>query len=246
MADAPPPSAPAELDSGALARGAVRWISLSSFLFALLAFFVMTPFVMELDNGQLIEGVLMTIVLSTAVLAVGTRPRTLVIAILLLIPALVARWARHCYGESIPAAAFLVPGLVFVLFVVLQLLRFILRAPRVDFQVLCAGLSGYLMLGLLWAFAYLITARTIPDSFLISNAPAGAQLEGFTALYLSMVTLSTVGYGDILPVSNVARMLAMMEATLGTFYVTVLLARLVSMHTSVAPPAARGDSAVSP
>lgn len=235
MADAPPRSGPAELDSGALAHGAARWVSLSSFLFALLALFVATPFVVDLDNGQLIEGVLMTVVLFTAVAAVGTRPRTLTIAIVLVVPALAARWASHYYADAIPPATFLVPGLIFVLFVVAQLLRFILRAPRVDFQVLCAGLSGYLMLGLLWTFAYLIVARSTPDAFLISNAPAGTQLDGFTALYMSMVTLSTVGYGDVLPISKVARMLSMMEATLGTFYVTVLLSRLVSLHTSDNP-----------
>ncbi len=57
-------------------------------------------------------------------------------------------------------------------------------------------------------------------------------MSGFTGFYFSFVTLSTVGYGDITPVSKVARMLAAMEAMTGLLYVAVLIARLVSLYSS--------------
>jgi len=60
-------------------------------------------------------------------------------------------------------------------------------------------------------------------------------MNGFTGLYFSFITLSTVGYGDIIPVSEVARMLAVVEAMFGMFYVTLLIARLVSLYTSKSP-----------
>jgi hypothetical protein len=60
-------------------------------------------------------------------------------------------------------------------------------------------------------------------------------MSGFTGLYFSFITLSTVGYGDIIPVSDVARMLAIVEAMFGTFYVTLLIARLVSLYSSKSP-----------
>src|SRR5580692_1416340 len=53
------------------------------------------------------------------------------------------------------------------------------------------------------------------------------SMNNFNALYFSFTTLSTVGYGDIVPVSGIARMLAMVEAVFGMFYVTLLIARLV-------------------
>ena len=58
------------------------------------------------------------------------------------------------------------------------------------------------------------------------------RMKGFTAHYFSFITLCTVGYGDIAPVSSAARMLAAMEAMTGTIYMAVLIARLVSMHSS--------------
>jgi voltage-gated potassium channel Kch len=57
-------------------------------------------------------------------------------------------------------------------------------------------------------------------------------LAGFNAFCFSFVTLSTVGYGDIVPVSRTARLLAALEATTGTLFVALLIARLVSMHAA--------------
>jgi voltage-gated potassium channel Kch len=57
-------------------------------------------------------------------------------------------------------------------------------------------------------------------------------MSRFTGLYFSFVTLSTVGYGDIVPISDVARMLALTESITGTLFVGVLIARLVSLYSS--------------
>ena len=60
-------------------------------------------------------------------------------------------------------------------------------------------------------------------------------MDGFESFYFSFVTLTTIGFGDIAPVSRVARMLAVMEAIAGMFYVAVLVARLVSIHSTSRP-----------
>ena len=68
-------------------------------------------------------------------------------------------------------------GLLFIGFVVVEFLRFILRAPRVDFGVLCAGIATYLMLGLLWSFAYILVDRLVPNSLLsrLGLSPANSM-----------------------------------------------------------------------
>jgi Ion channel len=137
-----------------------------------------------------------------------------------------------------PAALLMIrgSGVLFIGYVVLEFLRFIMRAPRVDFGVLCAGIATYLMLGLLWSFAYILVDRLVPDSFVFTVGPVSSHsMNNFNALYFSFTTLSTVGYGDIIPVSGVARMLAMVEAVFGMFYVTLLIARLVSLYSFKGP-----------
>jgi hypothetical protein len=130
-----------------------------------------------------------------------------------------------------PPELFLIAGIIFVLFVVVNLLRFVLKASSVDHEVLCASISAYLLLGLAWTFAYWLVDELIPNAFSFNTASAGDKsMAGYNSVYFSFITLSTVGYGDITPVSPVARMLAGTEATTGLLYVAVLIARLVSLQ----------------
>ena len=63
---------------------------------------------------------------------------------------------------------------------------------------------------------------------------------GFNSLYFSFTTLSTIGFGDIVPVSGASRMLAILEAIVGMFYVTMLVARLVSIYSARTDPVNKG------
>ena len=79
--------------------------------------------------------------------------------------------------------------------------------------MLFASISAYLMLGLMWAMAYWLVDRLTPGGAFSFNTNAGPRsIEGFNGFYFSFITLSTVGYGDITPVSRLARWLAAMEA----------------------------------
>jgi hypothetical protein len=207
--------------------------SAAQFLIAVVILFIAFPFVELFQNGDIIEAWLMTLVLVSGVLAVGRRRRTLVIAVLLVSPALVARWLKIYWNDAVPAEVYLIPALIFVGFVMLQFLLFILRASRVNSEVLCAGVAGYLLLGIIWMFAYILVAQLHPGSFSYNVGPPPAHsLASFDAFYFSFITLSTVGYGDITPMSHVARTLAMTEAMTGTLYMAVLISRLVALYTS--------------
>ena len=202
-------------------------------LLALVLLFVSAPFVEDLPGGDSIEAGLLTLVMVSAVFAVGRRRRTLIIALVLVLPALAGKWAFHLRPDLFSPLAFLAPTVAFFAFVVAQLLQFVLRAARVDTNVLCAGIAGYLMLGLLWIPAYVAVARLNPGAFVLTPTPGGAAtLDGYNAFYFSFVTLCTVGFGDVTPVSKVARMLAVTEAITGVFYVAVLISRLVAVHSA--------------
>jgi hypothetical protein len=201
-------------------------------LIALVALFACAPLVEEVKGGDLIVSVLLSLVVVSAILAIAHRRRTLVIAILLAVPTLAARLANHFRPDLVPPRVFLVGGLVVFIFVVAQLLRFVLHAPSVTIEVLCASISAYLMLGLIWTIAYWLVDRLTPGGAFSYNTNAGGHsMNGFTGFYFSFITLSTVGYGDITPASPIARWLAAMEGMTGLLYVAVLIARLVSLYS---------------
>jgi hypothetical protein len=201
-------------------------------LIALALLFLLFPFVEEVKGGDLIVSLLLSLVLLSAVLAVASRGRTLIVALLLAIPAIVGRWISHFRPDLVPPAVFLIAGLLLVAFVVVNLLRFVWRAPSVNIEVLCASISAYLMLGLMWTMAYWLVDQLTPGAFSFNTNAGPRSINGFNGFYFSFVTLSTVGYGDITPVSKVARMLAAMEAMTGLLYVAVLIARLVALYST--------------
>ena len=202
-------------------------------LVALALLFLFFPFVEEVKGGDIIVSILLSLVLLSAVLAVADRKGVFFIALVLAIPAIGGRWISHFRPDLVPPPVFLVAGLALIAFVVANLLRFILRAPSVNTEVLCASISAYLMLGLLWTVAYWLVAKMNPNAFAFNPAGGTKQtMAGFDAFYFSFITLSTVGYGDITPVSKIARWLAAAEAMTGLLYVTVLIARLVSLYST--------------
>jgi hypothetical protein len=233
----PPKTAPAGPAKRPSRIGVVRF-SAAQFLVALILLFVSAPFVAMAKDGGLIESVLMTFVMLSGAMAVGWRRRTLIIAGLLVVPAVAGKWIDHFQPDAIPPAVSQVCGLIFVIFVTAKLLQFVLRAPQVTSEVLCAGISGYLLLGLMWSFAYMMVSRAFPDSaFAFNSIPVKIPMTPFDAFYFSFITLSTVGYGDVTPLFHGARTLAAAEAITGTLYVAVLIARLVALYSTQPPPA---------
>lgn len=121
------------------------------------------------------------------------------------------------------------------------LLRYLLFEQQVTLEVIAASLCGYLLLGILWAIAFSLLDVVQTDSFSFSLADAenssdeqatlrfGTERSAMP-LYFSYVTLTTLGYGDIVPATPTARMLCTVEAIVGQLYLVVLVARLVGLQ----------------
>jgi hypothetical protein len=151
-----------------------RRFSTVQLLIALGLFFIWAPFVEEIEGGQLIVSGLFSLVLLAGIVAVADRKSVMVIAIVLAIPAIGGRWISHFRPDLIPPAVFLVAGLILIAFVVGNLLRFVLRAPSVNTEVLCASISAYLMLGLMWTLAYWLVDRLTPGGAFSFNTNGAA------------------------------------------------------------------------
>src|SRR5579871_4806518 len=107
-----------------------KWSS-AEFLISLLLLVIVTPFVEDLSHGPLIEGLLLTFMLVSAVLAVSSRRSTLSSSLALAVLAIGARWLHHLYGERLSPIIYLVPVLALLGFVLVVYLSYILRAPVV-------------------------------------------------------------------------------------------------------------------
>jgi hypothetical protein len=106
-------------------------------------------------------------------------------------------------------------------------LRFAMRAQQVDSEHLYAALSAYLLVGVFFGLFYWVIDQTAPGTFNVSEG-----LSRTSAIYFSFVTLATLGYGDIVPRTEVARGLAILEGVGGQLFLAVLVARLISLYST--------------
>jgi hypothetical protein len=107
-------------------------------------------------------------------------------------------------------------------------LRFALRGRVVDAEHLYAALSAYLLAGVFCGVLYQVVSHAWPGAFSGGGVPIPLTFP--SAIYFSFVTLATLGYGDIVPASDAARGIAVVEAVAGQLYVAVMIARLVSLY----------------
>ena len=161
--------------------------------------------------------------------------RTLLIVLAAAVVALRAAPAS-AVGEELATGA-LVAGSALALVAVVSAIRFALSAKAVHAEHIYGALSAYLLAGLVFGVLHWAVARTWPDSFAEAAATGtAAGLSLATAIYFSFVTLATLGYGDVVPKTDVARGLAVLEAVAGQLYIAVTIARLVGARLETRVP----------
>lgn len=170
----------------------------------------------------------MALLFSLVVLGFASAARRTALAAALAVLWLVLTWARP-FGDSALNEVLADATLIAICATTIEAaLRRALTARVVDEEMLCAAVSAYVLLGVAWAAAYTILETLQPGSFALSETDATHPWNAL--LYFSFVTLTTLGYGDILPVTPVARAWAMVEAAAGSIYLAILIARLVSSY----------------
>jgi voltage-gated potassium channel Kch len=152
--------------------------------------------------------------------------------------AYVLTWAAEAAAPTATMAAAHACFLGVFALLIYTLSESLFAAGPVDDQRLVAAISVYLCLALVWAFLYALIESFYPGSFdwgsagSAGSAAAGSDLHTSVGnfIYFSAVTLTTLGYGDVLPTSPPARMMAGLQAMLGQVYLAVVVARLVGLH----------------
>jgi hypothetical protein len=197
-------------------------------IFLLLMLFIVLP----LSRGgmlQVMSRVTVTVLLLFTLVTMARRHGRLAGAALFVTAAVVLDWLQFVLPSRATAAissALAVGGLLAL--TVLLLVK-VLGEGKVTWHRINGAIAVYLLLGVLFAVSYGMIATLVDGAFAVASGdrPA-AGWGGF--LYFSLVTLTTVGYGDITPVHAMARSLANLESLVGQLYPAILIARLVSLE----------------
>ncbi len=199
-----------------------RFVSLW-FLFALLI--VLFPFVKG-DIGAFVFSILFSLILISSVLTAGDNPRVRLLGLSLMAIAVGSRWAYFLVGGLILNEIAYLFGTLTLALVSLLLFLALFTTKEVSSRTIWQAISAYLLLGLAWASFYASIEALVPGSFRDSVFPDVA-MSFSTMIYFSFVTLATLGYGDILPTTQEARGLIIIEVLMGVLYMAILISRLV-------------------
>ena len=120
-------------------------------------------------------------------------------------------------------------GALFIGFVISLLIKYIFNEKEVTKEVIYAAVVVYLLMAIMWSFTYFILEYFYPGSFSI---PEGPSRGVYRFLYFSFVTITTLGYGDVTPLTQKASSLVILEAVTGQMYLVIVVAWLVGMHVS--------------
>jgi hypothetical protein len=143
--------------------------------------------------------------------------------------ALAARFADRFDDTTWLTHAADIVSAVFTLLVLLLLLNYVVRAPRVTQNTRLAAICVYILVGVLFGFIFLLIFRAQPYAFKLDASLGSPETQ---LRYFSMITLTTVGYGDIMPKTSEARALSALEALIAQIYLAAIVARLVGIEVA--------------
>jgi hypothetical protein len=205
-----------------------------SLLITLMLLMVLVPLLQEWMFGRYLIEFLFVIVLIAGLRAIVVRKDLFIFQIALLAVSLILGIFATTQSHELLFALSIAGRILFMVLVALTILFDLFRGRKVTGDTLAGAVCVYLMIALIWGFGFLLIEFLVPGSFSFTQGHARMQLwlsqEFFPFFYFSLVTVTTVGYGDMAPVTTAAQSFATMEALLGQIYLTILVARLVGMY----------------
>jgi hypothetical protein len=211
-----------------------KWIRVNRFSFLLISivlFLVLRPFVEGLVRINLLMEIFVSVILLSGIYAVSESRVSLVFALLTGLPALFIGWSFQLL--KVPALLLthhICSGLFFGVATII-ILRHLVNQKVVTVDLIWGAVCGYFFIGFMWGDIYSLLETIQPGSFNLGQQPV-MNIDSF--IYFSFVSLTTLGYGDIIPLTKQAQSLAIIEAVMGQMYLAVNIAALVAIRISQA------------
>lgn len=205
-------------------------LSFFALMVGLLALMLASGFV-DRWTGRLVLDLAMTLVLLAGVWSTYHHRGLLMVGMVVAVPALVTRWIDLAVPDAGLTMTVSILTAGFMIFNAAALFLYIVRQGQPRNDTVYGGVCIYVLLGFVWRELYLLVEMLHPGSFTVAaQAEAGLAAVEPYLMYFSFVTLTTLGYGDVSPVGDIARTLSTLEAVIGQMFVAVFIARLVGLR----------------
>jgi hypothetical protein len=198
-----------------------------------------TLFVLPLTPARISTSILLNLVFSLIMLlgvySLGHNRKVFWVGLLIMLPALIFRWMSYFIDSQVAYGIAEISASVFLFFTFLMIIVHILQEKNISLDTIYGGIVAYLFIALCFSSLYNGIFIFNNNAFLFNGAleTIGKSIDAQTFgdfTYYSLITLSTVGYGEITPFSTYARFASALQGILGQLYLTIFLARLVGMH----------------
>jgi hypothetical protein len=199
-------------------------------LVLILATIVLTPFLDQFLETRVLMDIFLTALFFGIIFAIRSKRSHLIIASILVLPLVLSTWSIYFYDSTQIGILTRIFGALFFGYAVIIILQMIARSTAITRETIFAAIVAYLLIALMWAFIYMILEMVVPGSFSFPDKSIRAETMRFE--YFSFITITTLGYGDVTPLTNRASSLALLEALIGQIYLVVLVAWLVGMYVS--------------
>ncbi len=191
---------------------------------------VLVPILNRFTAARVFLEIFLTVNIISMVYVISDKKGFVIAGVLLAVVMLMSFWLVHFTQNKWIAAIGMVTGVLFVGLVISSILGSMLKSEGVDREIIYKAILLYLLAALMWAFLYTFLELVDPASFNIDLDQSKGYLLVFQ--YYSFVTITTLGYGDITPVTEVAKAFSVLEAVCGQLYLVVVVAWLVGMHVA--------------
>lgn len=201
-------------------------------LLLLIGMILVFPFLEEGLFPRMLLGILFSSVLLVGAFATPQSQRGLILKVGLALLGIGLQWTALWSSNLILLD---LAGMTYALSLLVSIsgvLRYVLKRGQITADKLHGALAGYIMLAFAWSFLYAQVEMNNAGSFGPARLDFTQTGTFFKLIYFSFTTLTTTGYGDIVPLTNHARSLVMIEEFTGVFYVGVLIARLAGLYPS--------------
>lgn len=198
-------------------------------VFAIMLVILVTPFIRHTGMiGSLCATLLIAMIPLASYYALSTDRKQAVLIILLSLPFITLDAVNLFQTNRYLTAIMYAFGTLLYLYIIVLLLKDLLTRKTISTDMIYCAISTYLLIGIMWAGGYALLESISPGSF---SATSGHV----DFIYFSFVTLTTVGYGDVAPLTILSKRLAVFEAGMGGIYMAIIVAMIVGRYLSMPP-----------